>query len=478
MSTRKALAFSYLDRYATLLIMLISSMIIARLLSPAEMGVYSITVVLIGFMAPFRDFGASQYLIQQKELTTDSIRAIWAIQLSFNWTLGLFIFSTRNLVADFYHNSTISSIMAILAINSFLIPFGALTGAWLTRELRFDLLAIIRFSGTIVGTTTSILFARSGHGSISLAYGALCSSITNAAVSLLFRPKHFPWLPGIKEIPRVMGFGSTISGITILNQGYHGAPELILGKIQGMSSTGLFGRAQGLVNLLERLLLDSVHAVALPSFSKMQDDLPKLGDAFINSISILSVLGWTLLSFIALMARPAITLLYGDQWLNAVTLTRILCISMNFMLLMSLSPPLLISIGHRMNVFWLMAFTAIIQAIFVLIGGTIGLEGAGLAITCASMIISSSWLYVAHLRVGFSLKNLIQNLMKSLLVTIGAMIVPMVVIILYSLINPSATIPPLFIGGIGMILGFVFSAKMIKHTIWEEIVRLINSLRS
>jgi len=57
-------------------------MVVARLLSPSEIGVYSVTMVLLGFVATFRDLGAGQYLVQQKELTEERIRATWSVAYS------------------------------------------------------------------------------------------------------------------------------------------------------------------------------------------------------------------------------------------------------------------------------------------------------------------------------------------------------------------------------------------------------------
>ncbi len=169
MSTRRALVFSYLDRYASLMVFILTSMIIARLLTPAEVGVYSIALVLISFVAPFRDLGASQYLIYEKDLTLERIRSVWTIQLSLGITLALLIFSLREVAATFYREPLIADIMLLLAVNSLLIPFGALTGAWLTRELQFDRLAVIRFSGTLMGAVASIFLAWLDYGAISLA---------------------------------------------------------------------------------------------------------------------------------------------------------------------------------------------------------------------------------------------------------------------------------------------------------------------
>ena len=89
MSTRRAFTYSFVDRYAALIIHTGSAMVIARLLTPAEIGVYSLTMVLLGFIATFRDLGAGQYLVQKKDLTTDHVRSTWAVQLG----LGL-LFAT------------------------------------------------------------------------------------------------------------------------------------------------------------------------------------------------------------------------------------------------------------------------------------------------------------------------------------------------------------------------------------------------
>ena len=70
MSTRRSLFFSFLDRYASLLISVLSSMLIARLLTPTEIGVYSVVMVLLIFASTVSDMGTGQYLVQERNLTT------------------------------------------------------------------------------------------------------------------------------------------------------------------------------------------------------------------------------------------------------------------------------------------------------------------------------------------------------------------------------------------------------------------------
>lgn len=467
MSTRRALIFSYIDRYASLVIFTLASMVIARLLTPAQVGVYSITMVMVGFVGPFRDLGASQYLIYEKDLTPDRIRSVWAIQLGLSVVLALLIFGLRDLAAEFYREPQIRDIMAVSSLHALLVPFGALTSAWLTRELRFEYLAIIRFSGVLAGSLGSIFLAWWGFGAISLAWGALISAAVGAVVSVFFRPRHFPWMPGIREIRRVLGFGSVISGITLLGVAYSGVAELMLGRIQGMYVTGMYARAQGLVALFERLIIDAVHAVALPSFSRLKNEGQPLDIPFIRATTLIVALGWSMLGYLSLMSYPMIHLLYGAQWGDSVDLARQLCIGMAFMLTSSLCPALLIASGYRWVALWLSVLNVLVQAMAALIGATHGLESLGYTLMVASLILSAMWLYVSHRLCQFSFKHFAREQMRSLIVVSATMLPPVLTVAMLGL-RPQETFAPMLMSAAASAGMMLLVARLTRHPVWAE----------
>ena len=154
MSTRRALFFSFLDRYAALVLSIVSSMFIARLLTPAEIGMFSVTMVFIMFISAMRDLGAGQYLVQEKELTPERIRATWTVLLGTGLFMALVVLAAAYPVAHFYNEPRMVEIMWVIAINFAVNPFGSMTYAWLMREMRFDALATMRFAGTLAGACT------------------------------------------------------------------------------------------------------------------------------------------------------------------------------------------------------------------------------------------------------------------------------------------------------------------------------------
>ena len=471
MSTRRALSFSFLDRYSGLVLNIVSSMILARLLTPADIGVFSVTTVLLSFMLAFRDMGASQYLVQEKELTTDRIRATWTMQLGLGLLLALITLLASSPVAVFYKEPRMQAIMWVLALNFAINPFGSLTNAWLSREMRFDSIAIIRFTSTLAGTTVAIRFAWTGHGPISLALGSLANTAVVAGLSVFFRPRSFPWLPGFKEIRRVLSFGWMLTATSLLSSAYSGAPDIFLGRLQGMSDTGLFSRGQGLVAMFERLVMDAVRAVAQPFFSKQSRHGQELSRSFIQATALVSALGWSFLGCVAILAFPVIRILYGPQWDGAVNLTRELCLAMSLLMPGQMSAPPLIAVGAMRTVLFLTLLNTVIQMICVLIGATIGLDAMGWALVVSASLIAMINLRIVQPLISFAWQDFRSALGNSGIVACGSMAAPLAVSLWYGF-RPESTLLPLALALPGTAVGFLVAARASRHPIWDEINRV------
>lgn len=401
MSTRRALAFSFLDRYAALAIAIGSSMAIARLLTPTEIGVYSVTMVLVSFTMSLRDFGAGQYLVQEKELTPDRIRATWTVQLLVGLAFSLVTLCAAWPVSWFYGDPRMMSIMLVVALNFAVNPFGSMTYAWLMREMRFEALALMRVSAMAAGAAVSIGLAWSGHGPISLAFGNLASTCVNAGIAVLLRPAHFPWMPGRRELRRVLDFGGKLSGASMVRTLGDGAPELLLGKLQGLTAAGLFSRASGLTQMFNRLLLDAVVVVAQPLFARTHRETGHIGPVFLQTTSYVTALGWSFFIGMALLAHPVMRLLYGAQWDAAVPVARVLCMSAAVALPAALCPVTLVATGAVNRSLRLTLISSIVTVAALALGALHSLLGAACALLAAQCI--NTWLWISgtlqHLQV-------------------------------------------------------------------------------
>jgi O-antigen/teichoic acid export membrane protein len=468
LSTRRSLVFSFIDRYASLAIGIASSMIIARLLTPAEIGIFSVAMVLIALVSTVRDMGAGQYLVQEKELTQDRIRAVWAVQLGLGALLAVVVLGLSQPAAAFYAEPRVQGIMWLLALNYLVNPLGSVTYAWLMREMRYDAIAVIRLSATLGSATTSVVLALRGHGPISLAWGSLAGTLCNAGVSVFFRPRGYPWMPGLREIRRVLSFGTKITSGSIASSIATGAPEFLLGKLQSFTAAGLFSRAQGLVAMFDRLVSDAVYPVALSLFSKELRESRDASPGLIKALSYVTALSWSFAIAIVFLAHPIIRLLYGSQWDQAADLARLLAGALAFAAPMKLCHAALIAAGGATTLLRATLMTVGLTLPLVVAGVVAGLFYLGAAMLLAAALGALVWLSATRTLVRFDWRTLAIELGRSLAVALTAGLAPACAFFAWGS-RPEHLVLPLATGILGSSIGFLLALHVVRHPLRLEL---------
>lgn len=476
MSARRALFFSYIDRYASIIVAFIASMIIARLLTPIEVGIFSVAMVLVGFLSPFRDFGASQFVIQCKELNNEILNTTRAIQFALGVLLAVLIFASSGWVAEFYGEPRIKDIMLLLAITSLLMPVGALSMALLNREVRFKALAVVRFSGAFIAAVTSVLLAWQGYGPISLAYGALAGAAATSIAAIHFRPVRIPISLKVRGAVHIVGFGGSITGISLLGMFRGNIAELALGRLQGLAISGLFGRAQGLVTMLQDLLIGGAYSAALPLFSKALRENQPLAPIYLNTVGLLSALGWSVFGLVACIATPLIYLLYGDQWLGAAPIAQSLCIALLFSTPNLLAQAPLIALGKVNIVLGYVAAAAILHTILVLFAAQHSMEMVGLAIIATAALLILPFFAISQRVIGYKWLDLGKTLLHSAVLALSSLVVPIILLLQFG-DQTRDSVLRILVATSGSALGFVAAALVTRHPISKEIKLLLDAVR-
>lgn len=476
MSIRKSLALSFLDRYAGLAISVASSIILARLLTPADLGAFSIVMALLALAATVRDFGAGNYLVQERDLTHDRIRAVWAVQLGLGVLLAALVALISHPTALFYGDERMRPIMLVMAVNYLVNPFGSITYAWLIREMRYDAIAWMRFSAAVAGAAVSVALAYRGHGPISLAWGHLASTCVNAVVAGAFRPPGYPWMPGLRDIGQVISFGGQLTVTGVITTLAAGAPEFFLGKLQSMAAAGFYSRANGLVSMFGRLVTDAVHPVALSVFSREVRHGESLRAPFLHAYSYLSVLSWSFCGALACLAHPVVRLLYGDQWSASIDLTRWLALGLALTAALPLCTAALVGAGQVRPMLYATVITFVATVIAAGVGAGFGLASLGICLALASLVSGAAWLHVTKGVVGFSWRDLAGASAHGACVAGAASVAPAIVLLWFGP-APSEIATPLLIGVVGGMIGFGLAAMLLPHPIAQEGQRLLAIMR-
>jgi len=476
MSTRRALAFSFIERYSALIVSVASTMVIARLLTPAEIGVYSVVMVLLGFVATMRDLGAGQYMVQHKTLGADSLRAIWTVQLGLGLLFALLVVATAAAVAQYYGDARMREIMYVLALNFAVTPFLAFPNAWLVREMRFGTLTGVRLVGALTHAGVAVGLAVQGWGPISLAWANLATTIAGVVVIRLISDAPMPGKLGLHGIRSVISFGGRLTAASFIDTVRSGSPEILLGKIQGLTSAGLFSRSQGLVSLFQQLVLNAVGAVALPYFARESREGRPLGPSFVLSVELITGLGWPFFGGLALLAYPGMRILYGDQWDAAVEPTRWLAIAAAISLPALICSAPMIAVNALNDLLKASALSMGLSLVAVAAGAQYDLTVLAQLLAVAALFSSAYWLWLAKSRLKFEWPQFALATLRSAKLTVVTLVAPILTVFFLGW-NPDNVWLACLVAIPCAVLGFLFAARLLQHALWAEIQRFVQAQR-
>lgn len=323
---RSSLIITFFASNGATAVHLAVTIVLARLLSPSEIGIFSITAVLVSIAHIFRDFGVASYLQREKELTRDKVGAAFGVLLATSWAIAIVIFLLAPFAAAFYKQDGVEKVMQVLALGFVFIPFGSITNTLLTRDYRAKEQAYVAAVGTAVYATTAISLAYMGFSYMAMAWANLANIIVAAVAFAPFRPAIAPWLPRLKGWRSVVNFGSGAVLGNSLSMINNAIPDLVLGKISGAHEVGIMSRSFSTTAMFSQLLGPTVNYAALPYLSRVHHANQPLDAPMARAVAYVTGIMWPALILIAIHAESIILVLYGPKWIECIPIVQILCV--------------------------------------------------------------------------------------------------------------------------------------------------------
>jgi O-antigen/teichoic acid export membrane protein len=328
MTMLRPLALSAARQFASVAVHIVSIAAISRLLTPEQIGTFAVAAAFTKLAGMVRDFGLTDFIIQSSPLTVERRRAAQAATLAISWALAGVVLLAAPVVAGFYRMPQITEVLQLQALGFMLIPFGAVTMAWLRRDMRLLPIFVIGTLSDLAAAAAAIGCALAGQGALSLAWASLAGIAVSVVATWMLRPSdwdRWPRWPGWASVREALAFGSWTGGVNLLMQLGRSAPELLMGRWADLASVALFNRAGSLAGLSHQLSNGVVQPLILPYLAQ---DLRTHGAStrpYLATVTRLTALAWPVLAFLGLNAPAVIALYHGPQWSASVSLARLLC---------------------------------------------------------------------------------------------------------------------------------------------------------
>lgn len=346
-SVKRSIFFSAVERYASLLLFLVSTAILSRLLTPKEFGVYAVVGAITSvFAVSSQEFGGASYLIQKATLSQSNIRTAFTITLGLSIAVGLVLYLLGDPLEAMFGAKGLKAGIAIATLNFAITPFSMTIIALLRRDLEFGAIAASNLACNLTMVVTSIALAIMGYSYLAPIWGMIAGSSVQAAYLIGTRQDLSIFRPSLAGYPEIIRFGLYSSGVVLLNVFYNSSPQLFLARVLDLAAVGLYSRAVIMTQVFDKLVIQVVGPVIMPAICTQTSAGADLKRIYLHAISLLTVLHWPFLIFIAVMAKPIISVWLGPAWLEVVPLIRLLCVAYLSLFAACLTYPVLVASGN------------------------------------------------------------------------------------------------------------------------------------
>ena len=402
MNYRRALGISAISNLVSFVLGFASVIVVSRLLTPDEIGIFSVAVSVLGIAHALREFGVSQYLVQAKEVGEREFRAAFSVTLYTAWTIALIVFLARYPMARFYGNEGIAEVLALMALNFMILPLGTPLLALLQRDLEFDKLAIVRICNATVSAGVTIATAWAGESYLSMAWGALAGHLSNLVVLNVMRPGKILLRPQLRGLGSVVRFGSLSTVSTLIYEIGFGLPDLVFGRTLGFAAVAFHSRAFGLQKMLMNQLLAIVRGVYFSSFAKEIRDGKDAAELYTRAMKYFVAVVMPAIAVTALLAEPLILFFFGPQWERSIFLAQVICITTAISAPYAMTPLTLIAGGHVARTIPIQALTVGARALVLMSSLWLTLEQVVVALILPAVL--SCYLQHRELHRAYALK--------------------------------------------------------------------------
>lgn len=344
---RKAVLYSSVAQYGVKLIGLATTMIVARLLTPEQLGIFAIASGVVMLLSEFKLLGAADYLIREAELSEDKIRRALGLTMLISWGLGVTVAISGPWLASFYSIPSLETLFYILSVSFFLTPFISIPMALANRKFNFRIVLHVNFVGSVVSLIVTVVLIKLGLGFYALAWAVAARVLTEMLMVMISSDATVYWRPDFRRVRDIAIFGMFNSSASVLKRAIKILPDVVLGKVGTPTQVGLFSRGLGFVDFLASTLFMGVSPVVLPFLSETRRNGGDVLEAYTRACLMLGALVWPVLTVAAIASLPTIRIFFGPQWDAAAPVASLMAIWMIFRTTHNLSNNLLVAMGRE-----------------------------------------------------------------------------------------------------------------------------------
>lgn len=351
------------------------TIVLARLLIPADYGLFAMAYSVLTALELFQEFGLGTAIIQRQDLTRRQLNGVFWIVVGSSVALTAATLLAADAISGFYAEPQLPGVLRVLCLTFVLNSIGMVPYNLLSKALDLRRRSIAEVVGTGVKTLGTLALAYEGFGVWALVWGHLARAVVLNGGLMVFAG----WWPGLRVgregMRSVLTFGLRIAGMNLIGNSSPAITTLILARLLGGTAVGLYAMALSLSEAPHRLSTAMINQISFPVFSRLQDEPQQLARYFLKISKYLAVISLPCQIGMILVASDLVPLLLSARWAGVTAPFQIMCLESALIIMTLTASPLLTALG-RANFLLGRSFLSVSgMAIATLVGAPFGLVG-------------------------------------------------------------------------------------------------------
>lgn len=344
----------------------LSTIVLARILAPADFGVVALATSMLAVLSAFTELSMSQALIRTSEPTAEHYNTAWTLGLARGLLLGAGFAVAGPFLASAYNEPRLDGIMYALAISAVIGGLSNPKLAMLTKGLQFHQTAILGIASSLASVLLSVGVAAFYKSYWALVVGILAGQVVNVVLSYVF----LPYRPGVtwSRFRELWGFSVWVSLSQIVNTLNYRLDQLLVGLVLGRQELGYYTVGSRLATLPGQELVRPLTATLFPAFRMVADDKVRLRSAYARVQGLVTAIALPASLGFGLIADPAVRLLLGEKWIGAIPVVQLSAILFSTSTLGTLVVPLALACGETKTIFVRNLQMLVVRAPIMMIG--------------------------------------------------------------------------------------------------------------
>jgi O-antigen/teichoic acid export membrane protein len=307
--------------------------ILARVLAPNDFGLMGIALLAMAALETFTQTGFQEALIQKKEDISAYLDIAWTIMLLRNALICVILFFVAPYIAIFFKAPAATGIIQVIGFSLLLGGSGGVGGfvnigiIYFQKELEFNKQFLWRVSGTLADFTVSIAAALVLKSVWALVFGLLAGNLVRLIMSFFIHPYRPHFKLDLVKSRELFIFGKWILGSSILVFLVFQGDNIFVGKLLGVTLLAFYQMAYRFSNAPATEITHVISQVTFPAYSKLQDNLPSLRQAYLKTLQFTAFISIPLAGGIFILAPEFTQIFLTEKWMPIIPALQVLVLA-------------------------------------------------------------------------------------------------------------------------------------------------------